>query len=275
MSRIATAQTPSRAVPTTGDQSQRSLETDKPGTSSSRPMRRLCGILIRKERWSLSWGGRLLVLSLIALGALAVIPNIFPFLAVTHRVDSNILVVEGWVHKYAISVAATEFKNGPYERIFATGGPVEGLGGYVNDYQTSASVGADLLRKVGVPNESLEMVPSRVLGRDRTYSSAVALRDWFHDHNMTVHNMNVLTEDCHARRSRLLYEKAFGSQVSIGIIAVSSPDYDAKHWWRYSDGVREVIGESIAYIYARVLFHPPGGSQDKKPMKTVQSETRR
>jgi UDP-N-acetyl-D-mannosaminuronate dehydrogenase len=35
-----------------------------------------------------------------------------------------------------------------------------------------------------------------------------------------------------------------------------SPDYDSKHWWRYSDGVREGIGESIAYIYARFFFYP-------------------
>ena len=32
------------------------------------------------------------------------------------------------------------------------------------------------------------------------------------------------------------------------------PDYDPKDWWRYSDGVREVIGESIAYIYANSYF---------------------
>jgi hypothetical protein len=31
----------------------------------------------------------------------------------------------------------------------------------------------------------------------------------------------------------------------------SNPDYNPKQWWRYSDGVREDIGESIAYIYAK------------------------
>ena len=31
-------------------------------------------------------------------------------------------------------------------------------------------------------------------GRERTYSSAIALRDWFREHNTPVDNINVLTE---------------------------------------------------------------------------------
>ncbi len=38
------------------------------------------------------------------------------------------------------------------------GGPVVGAGGYINDLRTSASVGADLLRKAGVPDESFQTV---------------------------------------------------------------------------------------------------------------------
>ena len=54
---------------------------------------------------------------------------------------------------------------------------------------------------------------------------------------MPVHSINVLTEDAHARRTWLLYQKAFGKNVTVGIIAVSNPDYNPKYWWPYSDGV--------------------------------------
>ena len=57
--------------------------------------------------------------------------------------------MEGWIHEYAIRAALKEFQSNHYEQIFTTGGPVEGTGGYTNDYCTSASVGADLLRKNG------------------------------------------------------------------------------------------------------------------------------
>jgi uncharacterized SAM-binding protein YcdF (DUF218 family) len=141
---------------------------------------------------------------------------------------------------------------------------VEGTGGYINDFYTSASVGADLLRKNGLANESVQMVPSRVMDRDRTYGSAVALRNWLREHNISVSGINVITEDLHSRRTRLLFQEALGDQVDVGVIGISSPDYDAKHWWYYSDGVREVIGESIAYVYAKVFFRPSESLRENK-----------
>jgi len=221
------------------------------------------GTFVRKKRWGLSWRGWLIVFAGVLLTFSLFLFRIYPFLAVTHRVDTNVLVVEGWIHEYAIRAALEEFRSNSYQRVFTTGGPVEGAGGYINDYNTAASVGADLLRKNGLPNESLQMVPSRVMDHDRTYASAIALQNWFREQNMAVSGINLVTEDLHARRTRLLFKKALGKNVAVGIIAVPNPDYDARHWWRYSDGVREVIGESIAYIYARFFFYPSVSSSDK------------
>jgi hypothetical protein len=213
-------------------------------------------LFTRRERWGLSRRGWLIVFTAGLMTFSLFWLRIYPSLAITHRVDTHVLVVEGWLPEYAIRAAVEEFQRNPYQQVFSTGGPVEGTGGYINDYQTSASVGAELLKKNGVPTESLQMVPSRVIARERTYGSAVALREWLRDHNLAIHNFNVLTEGCHARRTQLLYQEAFGKEVSVGVIAVSNPDYNPKDWWRYSDGVREVIGESIAYIYARFFFYP-------------------
>jgi uncharacterized SAM-binding protein YcdF (DUF218 family) len=223
------------------------------------------GTFVRKERWRLSWRGWLIVLAGVILAFSAFLLRVYPFLAVTHRVDTNVLVVEGWIHEYAIRAALKEFQSNHYERVFTTGGPVEGAGGYVNDYQTEASVGTELLTKNGLPIESVEMVPSRVMNRDRTYGSAVALRKWFREHNMPVRGINVVTEDVHARRTCLLFQKALGHNVAVGVIAVPNPDYDANYWWRYSEGVKDVVAENVAYIYARLLFfYPPDSARDKK-----------
>lgn len=200
--------------------------------------------------------GWLVLILFLALAAIGWVFNIQPFLAPTSRVDTKILVVEGWVHQYAIHAAVVEFQTGHYEKIYTTGGPVVGSGGYLNDFNTSASVGAELLVKAGLPASLVQMVPSHVSGRDRTYSSALALREFFRTNGLAVKNFNLLTEDVHARRSRLLFQKAFGADVKVGIIAARDPDYDPAHWWRYSEGVREVLGESIAYLYAALFFHP-------------------
>jgi len=180
--------------------------------------------------------------------------NVDTFLAPTQRVDTDILVVEGWVHPYTANVGAEEFKSHSYHRVLTTGGPVVGNGGYINDYQTSASVGADLLKKAGIPAEVVQMVPSHVIGRDRTYNSAVALRDWLREHNLQVRAINILTEGAHARRTRLLFQRALGANVAVGVIAVPSPDFDAKRWWYYSEGVEDVVDQGIGYLYAISFF---------------------
>ena len=227
-------------------------------TIPSGPRRRqnFFGCCARRERWSLTRRGWLALL----LGGLFLffgfMRGVQPFLAPTQRVATKILVVEGWIPEYALRVAAAEFQSGGYEKVFVTGGPVIGTGGYINDFQTSASVGAELLVKDGLDKNLVVMTPSHVAGHDRTYSSAVALREWLREHAAAVNSFNVLTEDVHARRTRLLFQKAFGRDVRVGVIAVADPDYEPAHWWRYSEGVRQIFSESVAYLYAKFIFRP-------------------
>src|SRR5262249_5466798 len=140
--------------------------------SSCHSSRKLWGIFTRKERWGLSWRGMILVLVASAGLTILVFLNVYPFLAITERVDANALVVEGWIHGYAIRSAADEFNRGSYNKIYTTGGPENGTGDYVNDYQTGASIGAEILKKIGVPEDRVQMTVSHENGRDRTYSSA-------------------------------------------------------------------------------------------------------
>ena len=224
--------------------------------NGSRPQSAVWRIFERKQRWGLSWRGRLCVASVLLLLALVLAVGLQPFLAVNQPVDSKILVVEGWVAPFAIEGAAREFKTGNYDRIYTTGGPVSGGGGYINDFKTEANIGYGRLREAGIPGQLIQMVPSRVWNRNRTYNSALALRDWFQEHNLQVDRFNVLTEGAHARRTWLLFREAFGPGVKVGIISVPNPDYDPKYWWKYSDGVREVSSEALAYLYAKFLFWP-------------------
>ena len=144
------------------------------------------------------------------------------------------------------------------------------MGGYTNDYNTSAGVGAGRLKAAGLSPQFVQMVPSRINDRDRTYSAALALHNWFREHHAGVQSINVVTEDVHARRSRLLFQKAFGPGVKVGIISIPNPDYDSIHWWRYSEGVKEIISEGAAYIYARLFFYPADSPQKEKTVEASQ-----
>jgi len=213
-------------------------------------------MFVRRERWGLSWRGLLAALLIVAGACRLLLVGIFPFLAVTHPIESKTLVVEGWVHDYALLAGVREFRTGGYERLLTTGGPEEGEGKFTNVHNTSAGVAASRLRNLGIPGEQLVVVPSQVIDRDRTYNSAVALGEWLRRNAPTVTAVNVVTADIHARRSRLLFQEALGPGIRVGIISIPNPDYDPDHWWRYSEGVREVLSESVAYLYARLIFLP-------------------
>jgi uncharacterized SAM-binding protein YcdF (DUF218 family) len=230
----------------------------QPVSSLTSPLTKhaLFGLFDQKPRWSLSLRGWFFLVAFLATIGVIVFFGIHPFLSPTERLTTDIMVVEGWVHKNVIQAAAAEFTNSSYHRVFVTGGPVHGSSGYVNDFNTSASVGADLLKAAGLSGEVVQMVPCRNKDRDRTYSAAIALRDWLHTNNVSIRRVNVVTEGVHARRSRLLFREALGPEISVGIISVPDEEYPPTRWWRYSEGVKDVISEAAAYIYARLFFHP-------------------
>jgi uncharacterized SAM-binding protein YcdF (DUF218 family) len=238
--------------------------------SSAPTKKALGGFLVRRYRWGLSRAAKFVLLGLVLLIGTTILFGIYPFLAITHRVDSDVLVVEGWIHPYAARAAVEEFRDHSYREIFTTGGPVVGNGGYINDYQTAANVGADLLKKEGIPANLVQAVPSHIIGRDRTYSSAVALRDWFREHDLNVRAINILTEGAHSRRTRLLFKKALGSDVSVGVISIPSPDFDAKRWWLYSEGVEDAVEEGVGYLYA-ISFFPVEETMAPKNGKRAES----
>ena len=242
-----------------------------PASTSS--TQKLFGCLTRRERWGLSWRGWLAILVLVALVGGTWARLVHPFLAQTQRVETRVLVVEGWVPLYVLRAAVAEFQAGHYDKIYTTGGPIVGSGGYSNDFNTYASLGAEDLAKVGLPGNLAQMVPCHINGRDRTYSSALALREYFQTNGLAIHSLNVLTEDAHARRTRMLFQDAFAGQASVGVIAVPNPDYDAAHWWRYSAGVREILGESIAWVYAAFIFHPPKPADSAAPAARARLDT--
>ncbi len=215
------------------------------------------GLVTRRERWGLSLRGWLVLIISLAVAGGFCFWNAYSFLTITVRApEAHVMVVEGWVPLFAIKVAARQFATGRYQQIYTTGGPISGEGGYTNEFNTFASVGAGSLREAGVPADVVQMVPARVSGRDRTYASAIALRDWLRTQHRPIGNFDVVTENTHARRSQFLFQKAFGSEVKVGIIGVDNPDYDAGRWWESSEGVKNVISEGIAYIYSKLLFRP-------------------
>jgi hypothetical protein len=219
--------------------------------------RRCFGLLCRRERWGLSLRGWLAVTGVAACLMVVFVFGAYPFLAVTDREPpSEYLIVEGWAPVDILRDACVEFKQGGYQKILVSGCLV--FDEWAADTgATYADWGASKLCKLGIPANLVQPIPCFVKKRDRTYGAALAVKQWMDAHGIKQNQINVVTEGSHARRSRLLFQKAFGVEARVGVIAFDDPQFDPEHWWRTSEGVREVLGESIAYLYARFLFHAP------------------
>jgi hypothetical protein len=210
--------------------------------------------LVRKrERWALTWVGWLLALGLIAVAAVTIARGLGNFLAVSQPVGGQFLVVEAWMPAYAYREAAKEFRRRNYSKLIAVGVLQEDdqADGRLREF---VAVGA--LVRSGIPADRVIEATGSGVQQDRTFHAAMNVKGWLEKQALRSGSVDVLTLGPHARRSRLLYEKALGEGFRVGVISIADRGYDQTHWWRTSEGVRSVIGEAIAYGYARMFFEP-------------------
>ncbi len=204
-----------------------------------------------------TWRGCLSFLVIFALLAVLVGRHLHSFLALNETVSGGVMAVEGWGSDYAMEQAVVEFRRGHYEKVYVTGGPLE-WGAPLAEYKTYAQRGAAVLLKLGLATNLVQAVPAPAVRADRTYTAGIALGKWVRENHVQLRKVQLISEGPHARRSRLLLAKALGPEVQVGVTAVPVQDYDPNRWWRSSAGVRGVIGELLAYGYAKFLFG--GGS---------------
>lgn len=212
-------------------------------------------LIKRKEVWVITVRGWLVigVIGMIILGSFA--KTVHPFFAVTDPKRGKILVVEGWLPRYAIEKAVQEFKENGYQTIITTGGPIYSQLP-CGDYKNYTELAAAVLQDLRVDPGKIVSVPAPDVKKDRTYVSAIALKRWLDQNRRRIKSLDIITLGPHARRSLILHKMALGSNVSVGVISVPNRGYDPDRWWRYSQGVKTIINEVIGYVYTKLIFRP-------------------
>ena len=213
------------------------------------------GLVRRKQCLFPTFRGWLMIGLAIFLAGAIFVSGVYGFLAVQDSVPGGVLVAEGWVPDFVLVETLAEFHRHHYDGIFVTGMPME-KGAILSEYKTTADLSAAILIKLGADPLTVYSVPTTAVLKDRTYATAVALREDLAKRGLSVSKVNVISLGAHSRRTRLLYEHAFGPSVQVGIIAMTPRDFDSSHWWRTSQGFRGVTDEITAYLYARFFFSP-------------------
>lgn len=217
-----------------------------------RKKRLLFGLISYQPRWGLSIRGWLVILLAIALGFYLMLFKLQPFLAYSAPVEAEILVVEGWIGDDGVIGAIAEFERKPYRLLITTGIYLD-RGEYLSEYKNFAHLTEATLITLGFDPQNIQPVPTPTAKRDRTLTSAVAVKNWLTKSKLNPQGINVYTDDAHSRRSWLLYKKVLEPEIEVGIIAHPPTKYDAKTWWTSSQGFRTVLSEGLAYIYAKFL----------------------
>ena len=136
-------------------------------------------------------------------------------------------------------------------------GAIDGNNLYRTDQRSEADEAAEQLVRAGVPEKMVVTVAAPPTDYDRTYATAVAVRDWLARQPGGIPAaLNVMSESAHARRSRLLYQKAFGDAVRVGVIAAPRKGISADTWWKSASARSFTFAQIVKYVYARLFFWP-------------------
>lgn len=224
-------------------------------------------LIRRREVWLPTAWGLLVVLGVCALTLLLAARGANSFFALDEPVatadgrGARLLVVEGWLGERELEQAIAIVRAGHYERIVTSGGPIESF----TTYASFAERAADYLRTHGLTGLRIDAVPSPRTQQDRTYASAVWVRDWAARQGLAVTSLDVLTHDVHARRTRLLYRMAFGPEVAVGVRSTVSTEVDSRRWWTSSQAFKTLLGEALSLAYTKCCFWPASrGSHEER-----------
>ena len=183
--------------------------------------------------------------------ATMLIAGIYPFLTVDDAAGFGVLVVEGWVPDYALEATLELIRSDRYEAVYTTGGPIR-TGRHLSQYGTWAEMSAFRLQRIGC-NQTIHAAPAPEVWRDRTLISARTLATNLQKNGILTGMVDIVTMDCHSRRTRMLFQRALGEAYQVGIHAVSIPEIGPRNWFTCSEGVRSVLSELIGYGYARLI----------------------
>lgn len=207
------------------------------------------GLFCRKERLAPTLRGWLVLTLTACVVLILAVLGAHPFFAISEPVAGEILVVEGWVPDYTLVKAMQEFRSSGYRYIVTTGEPLT-RGSYLQEHKSFAELAAATLAQLGVGPDSLVAVPAPRMRVNRTSSSAVAFAAWLKQAHPGVNAVNVITLGVHARRTRLLFQRAVGDAVRVGVLSVEDENFDPLMWWTSSSGFQSVLEEVVGYGYA-------------------------
>ncbi|KKM23839.1 hypothetical protein LCGC14_1611140 [marine sediment metagenome] len=196
------------------------------------------------------------------------------FLSEQQPITSKVLVVEGWQQEDALVQAYEEFVKGQHTLVITTGGPE--AKNFSDKFDSYAEQATFRLESLGIPSSKIVIIATPESAQNRTFLSAVYVRDWMEFSKSKITSFNVITTGVHSRRTHYLYEQAFeGTGIDIGVLSVQPSDYQLDSWWQTSVGAKTVITEFIGWLHVLCCFHTPEPNSQEEKWAVLPSSIKR
>lgn len=170
---------------------------------------------------------------------------IHPLLAITQRVDADVLVVEGWVPGNVLDAAVQEFKNGHY-RVLITSGINYPKGFPYSDLPSYADEAAYDLKLRGFDPNKMIVCATPFARWNRTSNSAQAVFERIQKGDIKLRGINVMTAGPHARETWVAYRHMAPPGLAVGVISVPVDTYAPNWWWASLSGnawvLKNIVG---------------------------------
>lgn len=206
----------------------------------------------RREIWVPTYLGFFLMCLVFFCTVLFALQNIAKFLAYDNPVRGDYLIVEGWLDQQAFLEAVSLFRQEGYQYMITTGSSIKS--GDRKVFTNYAERATKFMIKSGIDTTKIITLPTPESAQDRTFLSAVMVRNWMLDNHIFTSSLDIFSAHVHARRTHLLYQMAFKNQTRIGIIAAKPHRFELMHWWRTSFGAKSVISELAGFIWVKCCF---------------------
>ena len=197
--------------------------------------------------------GVMLILVVLSLSIYVIFQNVASFLAVNEPIGADYLVIEGWLGKKELKQAYQIFDGRDYKLAIVSGGPITDE--FNSGPPNYAERARQYLLSIDFLEEKLFAAPAPYSAQERTFLSAVMVRDWFTGQGIVVKSLDIFSGDVHARRSRHLYQLAFGEHVEIGVYASEPDEFDLSRWWQSSDAAKSVASELVGWGLVKCCFN--------------------
>jgi hypothetical protein len=177
--------------------------------------------------------------------------RLVPFLACNNPVDAEILIVEGWFAPSYTQTVLEEFRKGKYQHLFVVGDCQSSGQGQEAVCDTNSAV--RLLIQLGVEPSLVTAVTVPATRFHKTWHYALALQEHMAGSGYKVKTANVLSLWVHARKSLVVFQKAFGPDIKVGVIAARHQRFSSERWWLSATGIYAVAKNGVAYLDALFL----------------------